>query len=103
MDKTLHDRAPGRDASPADAADRTGIAPGSAEAGSDFVTVCAWCPGIHVLKIQRRDTDVIIAFQQGKRLMISRNGSPMQISDGICDPCRKEHFGFPPKVKGEQS
>jgi hypothetical protein len=66
-----------------------------------MATVCAWCPAIHILKIQRRDVDVIVAFQQGRRLTISRNGVELQISDGICAPCRAKHF--PETVKRKET
>jgi hypothetical protein len=87
MDKTFHDRASERPAGEADAADRPGAAPDGAE-GSEIVTVCAWCPALHILKMQRRETDVVIVYQQGKRLMISRNGMPLTISHGICPSCK---------------
>jgi len=66
-----------------------------------MATVCSWCPAIHILKIQRRDADVIVVFQQGKRLTISRNGIELKISDGICEPCRAHHF--PETVKRKET
>ena len=57
-----------------------------------MAVVCAWCPGIHVLKLQRREVDVILIFQQGKRVAISRNGIPLQVSHSMCEKCRAEKF-----------
>ena len=95
MEETLHDRTPERPAAPAESGDR----PQATEAG--IATVCAWCPSIHILKIQRRESDVILAFQQGKRLTISRNGTELKISDSICEPCRAKHF--PETVKRKET
>jgi hypothetical protein len=86
MDQTLHDRAPGRHA----AGDESGNDSPVAEV--DIATICAWCPGIHILKLQRRESDVIIVFQQGKRIAISRNGIPLRVSSGMCERCRAEKF-----------
>jgi hypothetical protein len=94
MEETLHDRTTERTATPAESGDGAPVA----EAG--IATVCAWCPSIHILKIQRRETDVVLAFQQGKRLTISRNGTELKISDGICEPCRAKHF--PETVKRKE-
>src|SRR5882672_4325526 len=38
------------------------------------VVVCAWCPSLHILKLQRREQDVVIVYWQGKELRIIRNG-----------------------------
>ena len=103
MDDTLHDRASGRDESAHDAGhdkatpcDRPSadtapatrpVTPSTVE--SNIVVICAWCPQLHILKIQRRDVDVIVVFQLGKELRIVRNGVNLDISHGICQPCRE--------------
>src|SRR5271157_4926324 len=86
MDETLHDRAPGRH----EAADEPGNDSPITE--NAIATICAWCPGIHVLKLQRRDSDVVLIFQQGKRIAISRNGIPLLVSHSMCEKCRAEKF-----------
>jgi hypothetical protein len=53
------------------------------------VTICAWCPSLHILNLQRREQDVIIVYHQGKELRIMRNGVSLRISHGICIPCRE--------------
>jgi hypothetical protein len=95
MDETLHDRIAERPAAPAEPGD----GPPSAEAG--IATICAWCPSIHIMKIQRRETDIILAVHQGKRVLIFRNGAELKISDGICPECRGKHF--PESVKRKES
>jgi hypothetical protein len=54
----------------------------------NMVTICAWCPQLHILKLQLRDIDVLIIYKQGKELRILRNGVNLTISHGICEPCR---------------
>jgi hypothetical protein len=53
------------------------------------VVVCAWCPSLHVLKLQRREQDVVIIYWQGKEMRIIRNAVNLNISHGICAPCRE--------------
>jgi hypothetical protein len=53
------------------------------------VTICGWCPSLHILNLQKREQDVIIIYQQGKELRIIRNGVNLNISHGICIPCRE--------------
>lgn len=60
-----------------------------------MVSVCGWCPHLNILRLQRRDTDVLIVYQQGKMLRISRSGVDLKITHGICEPCRAKHF--PPR------
>lgn len=93
MDQTIHDRVAGRN----EAADGPGhdspATQDSAESGSaasaDIVTVCAWCPNLHILKLQLRDVGVLIVYKQGKELRIMRNGQNLIVSHGICAPCRE--------------
>ena len=75
----------------------------SPAAESEIAVICAWCPGIHVLKLQRRDSDVVLIFQQGKRIAISRNGIPLQVSHSMCEKCRAEKFPETVKRKDGQS
>jgi hypothetical protein len=98
MDKTFHDRTSERPALSSYAGDRPCSPQGSAQDDpANFVTVCGWCPEVHILKIHRRETDTVIVLHYGKRLMILRNGIPLTISHGICVPCRDKHF--PKKVQ----
>src|SRR5277367_6322253 len=52
-----------------------------------IATVCAWCERagvLHILKLQRRESDTVIVFWQGKELKISRQGMFLKVSHGIC-------------------
>jgi hypothetical protein len=53
------------------------------------VVVCAWCPSLHILKLQRREQDVVVIYWQNKELRILRNGINLKVSHGICVPCRE--------------
>lgn len=60
---------------------------------NEVVTICGWCPELHILKLQRRDADVIVILQMGigrQNLMILRNGKNLRVSHGICVPCREK-------------
>ncbi len=56
---------------------------------SEWVSVCAWCPNLNILRMQRRATDVVIVYQHAGDLTIFRNGQKLQITHGICDSCKK--------------
>jgi hypothetical protein len=64
------------------------LLPNPAESTIESVTICAWCPHLHILKMQCREQDIIIVYRQGKELRILRNGVNLVISHGICQPCR---------------
>ena len=103
MDKPLHDHAAGRNQTPDDpnrnsaaSRDRTQPDPGTSPAtrptetvSEEPVVVCAWCPSLHILKMQRREQDVVVIYWQAKELKIIRNGVNLKISHGICVPCRE--------------
>jgi|SRR5579885_415721 len=59
---------------------------------SETVSVCGWCKELNILRLQRRDTDRLIVYQQGKQLAIFRSGVKLTVSHGICEPCRAKHF-----------
>lgn len=63
--------------------------PADPRRAENFVTVCAWCPQLHILKLQLRDVDVLVIYKQGKELRIIRNGVNLQITHGICEPCQR--------------
>lgn len=96
MDETLHGATPGRNEA-GDESRNNPAAPTPEIAGSGIVVICAWCPELHILKIQRREEDCVSVFQQGKYIRISRNGKQLEVSHGICEPCRAKHFGAVPK------
>ena len=83
-----HDPATPRDRESGDPA--TAPATRLPESGPDAepAVICAWCPSLHILKLQRREQDVVIIYWQGKELRIIRNGITLKISHGICQPCR---------------
>jgi hypothetical protein len=104
MDDKIRDTATGRDTASHDAGhdssasrDRqigdpaTRPATHLPEPGPDAepVVICAWCPNLHILKLQRREQDVVIVYWQGKEMKIIRNGVNLQISHGICATCRE--------------
>jgi hypothetical protein len=100
MEETLHDRATERTAAPAESGDgATSAAPrnpgGNAPRTGEIVTICGWCPEVNVLKVQRRHTDVLVIVVNKihpPSVLVLKNGVPMQISHGICAPCRDKHF-----------
>jgi hypothetical protein len=89
---SLHDGATAEPAQPAAgsavAAANDAAPVGSGDDPANFVTICAWCPQLHILKLQLRDVDVLIVYKQGKELRILRNGVNLKITHGICAPCR---------------
>jgi hypothetical protein len=92
MDEKIHDPAAGRTQPTVPGPDHdSASAPsgesGSTAAGGDIVTICAWCPQLHILSIQRRDVDVVVTIQVGKQLRVIRNGKELKVSHGICAPC----------------
>lgn len=61
-------------------------------ATENMAVVCAWCPELHIMKLQRKSTDVIEIMQEGaKRLVIRRNGVQLAVSHGICRSCSAAH------------
>jgi hypothetical protein len=62
---------------------------------ADIISVCAWCPELHVLRVARRRGDVLYLYtnEEGKLDMAYRK-SPgeaikrLEISDGICPTCK---------------
>jgi hypothetical protein len=65
--------------------------PFDAQDAAGFVTVCGWCPELHILKLPRRDLDVIVIMQMGKGVtdvQIQRNGERLTISHGMCPSCK---------------
>ena len=56
-------------------------------AKENIAIVCAWCPELHIMKLPRESHDRIEILQEGKRLVIRRNGEQMPISHGICRGC----------------
>ncbi len=103
MVNSIHDRTGGRNKVPYDLGGDSATArnlPGAAtrpgthaiEPGADnepIAVVCAWCPSLHILRLQRREQDVVVIYWQGKELRIVRNGVNLKISHGICQPCRE--------------
>lgn len=60
---------------------------------ANIVSICGWCPQLHILKLKRRYTDVVIVvIHKGKprHYEIFRNGEKLQISHGICPPCKEK-------------
>lgn len=106
MDDTLRNQTPERRESSHDAGnhspspcnlpnERTSPATRPAEpstVSNDVVTICAWCPELHILQMERREVDVVVTIQIGKdpkSLQVIRNGKELRISHGICVPCRE--------------
>jgi len=99
VEHTIHDRTAGRHEAAADAGHdpaaprdlpNEGTRPATHYTGADEpVLICSWCPALHILRMQRREQDVIVIYQQGKELRVMRNGVEQRISHGICVPCRE--------------
>jgi hypothetical protein len=56
---------------------------------SMIAAVCAWCPSVNILRMQRRDTDAVIIYQHAGELRIFRNGHELQVTHGICQRCKE--------------
>lgn len=82
-------KAGGAGAPPSDEAKlAVGDHPEDPDRSACYVTICSWCPHLHILKLQLRDVDVLIVYQQGKERRIIRNGVNLTVTHGICEPCR---------------
>jgi hypothetical protein len=82
MEQTLHDRAPGRDTPPADAA----VSPPASVRGP-IVRFCSWCKEIAVRGAYRDEDSLIVIVHHGERRAVL-NGKDLIIQDGICEKCR---------------
>lgn len=88
MESTLHGQVAERNDAPAESRNAAPLT----QVGSEIVSVCAWCPGINILRLERQPADVILVFQQGNQLTISRNGVPLKITHGICPVCKTKQL-----------
>jgi len=61
--------------------------PWDAPLGPDAVAVCAWCPELHILRIERGAADVVVYYQRGNELQIFRNEKRLEITHGMCPAC----------------
>jgi hypothetical protein len=59
---------------------------------SNVITVCGWCPQLHILQFDRQPDDLVMIQQHGRQLTVSRNGALMVVSHGICEPCRRKEL-----------
>jgi hypothetical protein len=88
---------------PSDDAKEIPAASGSGGDGrADMISVCAWCPELHVLRVARRRGDLLFLFtnEEGKLDHAYRKspGEPMKelgISDGICPSCKTKMLSGP--------
>jgi hypothetical protein len=51
------------------------------------VSICAWCPQLHILRLDRNALDVVMIVQEGSHLSIFRNGDSLEITHGMCPNC----------------
>jgi hypothetical protein len=67
----------------------------------DVVTVCAWCPGVNILRYHLDKLETLVVFvNDRKEASIYRAQSAddssgykrLVVSHGICEPCRAVHF-----------
>jgi hypothetical protein len=70
-------------------------------AAQDVVVLCAWCPGIHILRYHLKPLETLVVFvNERKETSIYRAESAadysgykrLVVSHGICDQCRATHF-----------
>lgn len=67
-------------------------------ARAGIITVCAWCPQLRVLQIPRRPgMHLAIVLKDDGQIddvwWLGDSGAPhLQVSHGICDDCRAQHF-----------
>jgi hypothetical protein len=66
----------------------------------DFISICAWCPQLHVLRLDRKPGDSFFfsVGDDGKLEMVYRKRGgervkQLTVSDGICESCRVKYFG----------
>src|SRR5260370_12364246 len=98
-----HDRGAGNSSSqPGDVANARAEVPDAAGSGGhgNYVSVCAWCPELRVLRISRRPGDIVgfITNEEGKLDLCYRKtaGRPvvrLTISHGICPSCQAKLVG----------
>jgi hypothetical protein len=71
----------------------------------DVVTLCAWCPGIHILRYHLEPLQTLVIFvNDRKETSIYRAKATddpsgytrLIVSHGICDQCRAKNF--PPVI-----
>jgi len=55
--------------------------------GPDTVSVCSWCPELHIERIERGPRDVVVIYQRGNELKIFRNDRQLEITHGMCPAC----------------
>jgi hypothetical protein len=56
----------------------------------NVVSICGWCPQLHILEFARTDEDLVLIQQIGGKTVITRNGTLMTLSHGICAPCAEK-------------
>lgn len=82
------------DRSAADAGGPGNVASGAELRADNIISVCAWCPEVHVLKLDRKPGDIFLfaVDEEGKletvyRKRVGARAEFLRISDGICPAC----------------
>lgn len=74
------------------------------QSGGDIVSICAWCPELKILSLQRRERDVVVIMLSGeKQIQVWRNNVKLFVSHGICDPCQAKHFPKQPTSVAQEA
>jgi hypothetical protein len=63
------------------------LSPRTRDGRDRSVTVCAWCPQLHIMRLERAALDVVMIVQEGKRLLVFRNGESLEVTHAICPAC----------------
>jgi hypothetical protein len=72
--------------------------PTALRAAENMIVLCAWCPHLHILRLEERPGD-LFAFARlaDGRIEVHRERGGRHtlliVSHGICDPCKAQHFG----------
>lgn len=65
-----------------------------------IATICAWCKGLHIMNLERKETDVVLILLYGKDVKVSLNGENLKLSHSVCDECRRRDFPNSFKITG---
>lgn len=69
--------------------------------GPEMVSICSWCPELHILRIERGPRDNIAIYQRGNEVHVYRNTQRLEITNGMCPECLARMRGGHPRSEGE--
>jgi hypothetical protein len=54
---------------------------------SNVISVCAWCPHLNILALDRSEHSHLLFSLRGKVLHVYRDGKELTVSHGCCPAC----------------